>query len=223
MDILQAAQGGQLIATVAAATNIGEDQTRAAMAVLAGDIARRIARLAPDSDKYDDLLDILDDDDHDEYLDQPKEMLSRDAIKDGEDILKACYGSVQKAHDAAQKLDRPEGLSGDTFARLMTLTATLTLSAMSRQSKIVQFGVADTSGEAAPERGFIVTMFSALVTGFIEGFRQAMTRKPRRRRKRSTLSEIFGQSHSRRRSKRTRKRRSKTPSLNDLLGDLLKG
>lgn len=223
MDILDAAQDGQLLATVAAAAEIDDGQAREAIEVLSRDIARQIAKLTSDSDRFEDLLDVLDDDDHDEYLDDPGEILKRDAIEDGEDILEATYGSLDAAHRAARKLERPDGLTSQKFERLMSLAATLTLSAMSRQNRLLQFGVADVEGEYPGGRGFIATMISAIVTGFLEGFKQAITRK-RPRRKRDTLSDIFDSSRSKRKTRtKSRKRRSKTPSLKDLLGDLLKG
>ena len=222
MEILDSAQDGNLILVFASAAGVQEASARTALDTLTSDIARRIADLVKNSDRYDDLMDVLDEEERDQYLDKPGAILDRGAIEDGEDILKSAYGSLDVARSAARRIGAPDGIESDVFERIMTLAATLTLAAMARRNRIYQFGVAGGTGTEPEQRGFIATMISALITGFLEGFRQA-TRRKRRRRKRSAFDAVFGSKRSTRRTKRTRKRRQKTPSLNDLLGDLLKG
>jgi hypothetical protein len=231
IDILRHAQGGNLIVNLAAAAGIDTDRADAALDILSRAIARKIAARMDDPERYEGLLDILDDDDHDEYLDDPGEILSRDAVEDGEEILRVTYGSLNNAHRATGELEIPHGVEPDVFRRLMTLAATLTLAAMARRKQLYQIGITSQSGDEPAERGFIASMISAIITGFVEGFRQAITRKrSRRRSRRTTLESIFGAGRSTRRSMRSRRtsrsrkrRRSRTPSLDDLLGDVLKG
>jgi hypothetical protein len=221
IDVLEGCQNGQLIDTLGAACELSEVECRQALERLTPDIARLITERITDEDDYEDLVDILDDEDQTECLDNPTEMLSRGTISDGKDILEILYGSLDAAHSAARRIGAPEGVDEETFTRLMAMAAALTFSAMARRNQQYQLAAVD---QPAGGGGLISTLFNALVTGFMEGFRQATRRKTRRRRKRSLLEQILGTNKTRRRrSKRKRKRQSrrKTPSLRDLLGDIL--
>ncbi len=217
MDVVEAAQNGGLVQTFAMAAATDEAAARVALNLLSRDVARAIAGLVTDSERYDDLMDVLDEEDRDEYLEKPGELLGRDAVDDGEDILTIAYGSVEKARARAREIGAPDRLKTETFERMMTLAAPLTLAAMARRNRMLKMPLVEGQNEEPP-RGFIASMLHAIITGFKEGFMQAVTRK-RTRRRRTTLSSIFG----RKRTSRSRKRRTNSPSLNDLLGDLLKG
>jgi len=221
LDVLETCQNGQLIDTLGAACELSEAQCRQALQRLTPDIARLIQERITNEDDYEDLVDILDEEDQVECLDDPTEMLSRGTISDGKDILEILYGSLDDAHEAARRIGPPEGVDEDTFTRLMAMAAALTFAAMARRNQQYQLAAAD---QPPDNKGLIATLFSALVTGFMQGFREATRRKTRRRRKRSLLEQILGTgTTSRRRSTRKRKsrRRRKTPSLRDLLGDIL--
>ena len=227
IGVLENCQNGQLIDTLGAACELSETQCRRSLERLTPDIARLINERITDEDDYEDLVDILDEEDQTECLDDPTEMLSRGTISDGKDILEILYGSLDAAHAAARRIGPPESVDEDTFARLMAMAAALTFSAMARRNQQYQMAAVN---QSAGGGGLISTLFNALVTGFMEGFRQATRRKTRRRRKRSLLEQILGTGTSRRRSTRSRRRttrkrkrqsRRKTPSLRDLLGDIL--
>lgn len=221
IDVLETCQNGQLIDTLGAACELSEAQCRQALERLTPDIARLIEDRITNEDDYEDLIDILDEEDQVECLDDPTEMLSRGTISDGKDILEILYGSQGAADAAASRIGPPEGVDEGTFARLMAMAAALTFAAMARRNQQYQLAAAD---QPPGGNGLIATLLSALVTGFMQGFREATRRKTRRRRKRSLLEQIFGTgTTSRRKSTRKRKsrRRRKTPSLKDLLGDIL--
>lgn len=221
IDVLETCQNGQLIDRLAAWCELNEAQCRQSLERLTPAIARLINERITDEDDYEDLVDILDEEDQVECLDDPSEMLSRDTISDGNDILRILYGSLDAAHAAARKIGPPQGVSEDTFARLMAMAAALTFSAMARRNQQYQLAAVD---QPTDRDGLIARLWSALVTGFMEGFREGTRRKTRRRRKRSLLEQIFGTGTTSRRSStssRKRKSRRKTPSLKDLLGDIL--
>ena len=231
VEVLEDCQRGQLIDTLGAACELSETQCRQSLERLTPDIARRIGACISDEDDddYEDLIDILDEDEQVEYLDEANAMLSRGAISDGEDILKLLYGSMSNAHAAARKIGAPRGVDDDAFARLMTMAAALTFAAMARRNQQYQLAALDhPDDQSVGGDGLIATLINALVTGFMQGFREATRRKRSRRRKRSMLEQIFGSGTTRRRRStrrrsrsRKRRRRRKTPSLRDLLGDIL--
>lgn len=225
LEVLEGCQNGQLIDTLGAACELSEEQCRQSLDRLTPDIARRISERIPDEDSYEDLVDILDEEEQVEYLDDPNAMLSRSAIGDGEDILELLYGSMDQARAAAQKIGPPEGVDGDAFARLMTMAAALTFSALARRNQQYQLAAARSpEGEPPASEGFIAMLIGALITGLMQGLKTS-TRRRRRRRNRGVLEKIFGTGTTRRRrsTRKRKRRRRKTPSLNDLLGDILGG
>ena len=227
LEILSEGQSGLLIKTLGDACDLSEDQCRQSLEKLVPDIARRISDHIEDDDDLEELVDILDREEQTKYLDDRNAMFSRDIVHDGKDILELVYGSLDKAHDAAERIGPPKGVDDDVFERLMTIVASLTFAAMARRNQHVQLAAMDgpKDGEQRVDEGFFMMIINALITGFMEGARQSTTR--RRRRKRSMLERIFGtksRSRRRRRSSSSRKRRSrrrKTPSLKDILGDIL--
>ncbi len=230
MDVLDACQSGQLVAAVGIASDLEEAQCRQALERLTRDIARRVSERVSEQDDIDDLLDVLDEEEEYEYLDNPKAMLGRDGIADGEEILKLLYGSLDEAGQVAAQIGAPRGVDDEVFARLMTVAASLTLAAMARRNKQFQMSLADhDAAENGSKGGFVAMLVSALVAGLMQALRQAV-RPSRRRRKRNILTSIFGSekkrrpsSTSRRKSRRRKSRRRKTPTLKDLLGDIIGG
>jgi hypothetical protein len=225
LTILDASQNGQLVTTLAAACNLDEEPCRQSLQRLVPEIARRINDHIEDDDDLEELVDILDEEEQAAILDDPNALFSRNAVRDGHDILELLYGSVDKAHDRAEDIGPPRGVDEDLFERLMTMAAALTFAAMARRNHLLQHGVSSSeAGNMVPEdQGFFSMIISALITGFMQGARQSTRR--RRRRKRSILERVVGTNKRRRRKTSYRKRRSrrrrKTPSLKDIIGDIL--
>ena len=223
IDVLEACQGGQLIDTLAAACQISESECRQSLERLVPEISRLIGERITDEDDLEDLVDILDEEEQVRYLDDPQAMLSRGAIKDGEDLLEILYGSLDQAHDVAEDIGPPRGVDEDVFERLMTMAAALTFSAMARRNQTYQMAAMSEPDDAASEQGIIAMFFSALMEGIRQGMDQAYRRKRTRRRKRSLLERILGLEAPKRtykRRKKSRSRKRKTPSITDLIGDI---
>ena len=210
LDIIASAQGGALVTHLAAAAGVDQETARAALDRLVPEIARRIAEKATDPDEYEHLLGVVDDSEADDYLDNPRTLLSRSATKDGEDILAYLYGSLDAARREAARIGAPPGMKKPTFEALMTFAAALVLAAMTRRSKTLAMPAAGLVGGAGG--GIASVLIGAVVKGLVDGMKRALV--PRRRRTRISR---------RRSSSSRRKRSSRTPSLNDILGDLVKG
>ncbi len=227
MDVLNQCQAGQLVATMSMSCDLDEVQCQQVLQLQTSQIARRISEQITDEDDYEDLLEVLDEEEEYEYLDKPNAILGRDAISDGEEILKLLYGSLDKARDAAAQMSIPPDVDAEVAARLMTLSATLTLAAMARRNQQFQLSAASQDAAESDGRqgeGLIAMIVSAFVAGLMQALRQTV-RPRRRRRKRNILSSIFGTGPKKRRRRRSRRRRRrrKSPTLNDLLGDILRG
>jgi len=208
-EIIASAQGGHLITHLAAAAGVDQPTARAALDRLVPEIASRIADKAGDPEEHQHLLDVVDDSEADDYLDNPRTLLSRSATKDGEDILAYLYGSVAAARREAARIGAPAGMEQPTFEALMTFAAVLVLAAMTRRSKRLAMPAAGLLGSG--NGGIAAALIGAVVKGLIDGMKRALV--PRRRR------TSIG---TRRRSSSRRKKSNRKPDLNDILGDLVK-
>jgi len=209
LDIITSAQSGGLIVQLATAAGVDPQTARTALDALVPAIAGRIAEKASDEDEHAHLLAVVDDSEADDYLDNARTLLSRSAVRDGEDILTYLYGSLDAARSEAERISAPAGMTQETFDRLMTFAAALVLAAMTRRNKMLKMpatalGVSAGSCIAAG-------LVGAVIKGFVDGMKRALV--PRRRRTR------IG---TRRTSRTRRKRSSRAPSLNDILGNLVK-
>ena len=97
-------------------------------------VPRRLsARVAVEPAEHEVLLDVVARGGFECYLDDPRALFGRAAVRDGEDVLTYAYGSVDAAREEAKTVGPPRGLDRDVFARLMTLAASLVLAAMARK------------------------------------------------------------------------------------------
>jgi len=219
------ANGGRQVAAIAAAAGISPQEMERLLRLQVPAIATRIReRAAADEAELEAVFDLLEDGEAEEYLQKEREITTRDAVADGEDILEHLYGSLEAARAAAPV---PEDMSPELAARLMTFSAVLTVAAMTRRyrTEVLPAMSAAASGEGAGG-GLLALLLSALIDGLIKGLSRALL--PRRRRRRTRYSYRYrrkrrrtGRRRSRRRTSRRRRRRSSS-ILEDVLGNVLK-
>lgn len=206
MALMAAGQQGLLIQTVGGLVGVEEPVAARALERLSRTIARRLsARVAVEPAEHEVLLDVVARGDFERYLDDPRALFGRQAVRDGEDLLAYVYGSVDAAREEAKAVGPPRGLDRDVFARLMTLAASLVLAAMAR--KMEQQAKADSAvaGPAGVLKELGETVMRGLADGTLRTFRRA------RFRRRMALRRL---GFSLRRPERG-------ASLDELLGDLL--
>jgi len=217
------ANGGRQVAAIAAAAGISPQEMEQLLRLQVPVVAARIRERAGDDEaELEAVFDLLEDGEAEEYLGKEREITTRDAIADGEDILEHLYGSLQAAREAAPV---PEGMSPELAARLMTFSAVLTVAAMTRRyrTEVLPAMSAAASGEPAGS-GLLALLISALIDGLVKGLARALL--PRRRRRRARYSHRYRRRRrrrGRRRSRRrTRRRRRDASVLEDVLGSVLK-
>jgi hypothetical protein len=208
MAIIAAGQNGLLIRSVGGAIGVDEPVARAAIERLLPPMARQLSERAHEPEESEIVLDVVAYGGFQRYLDDPRALLGREAIRDGEDMLTYLYGSVEAAREQARAIGPPAGLDAEVFARLTTLAACLVLGAMARRLEhhdhedLAELGVS----------GMLKGLGQAIVRGFIEGSTRSLGRR---------------RAGFRRRMARRRARRdhspSRRPSLDEILSDLLGG
>jgi hypothetical protein len=221
LTIIGEANGGRLPAQLA--DHVGENiaDIEIALSKLIPEFAKQIKTKAEaDLQDYEDLLDVVDDEEQINYLSNPEWSFSSDALEDGKQILNHLYGSVGNAQAAAGNIE-----ISTTSKDFLCLTATFTIAAMaSRNQALGLTGGADEDGDQG-QQGLIAIIIAALLKGLMQALGSSFGARRRRRRRtygRRRSTRRRRRSSSRRRSRR-RRRRKKTPSLNDLIGDLFRG
>lgn len=208
MALISAGHGGRLLRNLGGPAGIEEPLVRTALERLLPPLARRLSEQAADPVERELLLDAVAEGGYQRYLDDPRALLGRDAIVDGEELLVHLYGSLDLARQEAKSVGPPRGLDADVFARMMTLAASLLLAVMARrQALLAGRDVSAAQGSAA----IIAGLVEAVVRGFVEGTMRSL--RPRRR---------TGALSRRRRWPRRRSNEAARPaSIEALLGELL--
>ncbi len=220
LETIKAANEGKLIDGLGKACGISKSEANHALDKLVPAIASEIlAKSDNNPDDYQDLIEIVDDEEQVNYLTKPSWSFSIAAIEDGQDILSHLFGSVSDAIANQLQLDHDDA----TNARLANFTATFCVAALASRNQALFFTSEPEENEEPSG------LWAMLVAALLKGLMQSLTRKrPRRRYRRRT----YGRKKTRKRrstrrrkstSTRKRRRRNKTPSLNDLIGDLFRG
>ena len=205
LALMAAGQQGLLIQTVGGVVGVEEPVASEALERLSRAIARRLsARVAVEPAEHEVLLDVVARGDFERYLDDPRALFGRAAVRDGEDVLAYAYGSVEAAREEATALGPPPGLDRDVFARLMTLAASLVLAAMARTMEQAR-SRSVVAGPAGVLKDLGETVMRGLADGTLRTFR-----RPRFRRRMAL-----------RRLGLSLRRPERGASLDELLGDLL--
>ena len=206
MALMAAGQHGLLIKAVGGVVGVEEPVAGRALERLSRAIARRLsARVAVEPAEHEVLLDVVARGGFERYLDDPRALFGREAVRDGEDLLAYAYGSVEAARDDAKAVGPPAGLDRDVFARLMTLAASLVLAAMARKLEQQARASSAVSGSAGVLKEFGETVMRGLADGTLRTFRRASFRR------RMALRRLGF----------SLRRPEGGASLDDLLGDLL--
>jgi hypothetical protein len=210
MALIAAGQQGLLIHTVAGVIGVDEPVARAALERLLRAIAHRLSERAADPVEHEILLDVIARGGFQRYLDDPRVLFGRDAVRDGESVLVYLYGSVEAARARAHTLGSPAGLDREVFARLMTLAAVLLPAAIARRLDQL---ARDPAGEAGAA-GMLKGLGRAMLRGLADGTVRTVLRRASFRHRIAVRRLIM----SRRRPGQSPSRRSR---LDVLLGDLL--
>lgn len=210
MQVIEAGHQGHLFATVGVAAGVDAEVARAALERLLPPLARRLSEHAGDPVEEAALLDVIAGGGYRRYLEDPRALLGRDSIRNGEEALIYLYGSLEAARQEANAVGPPASLDRDVFARMMTLAASLLLAAMAqRREHLLQHSTAEDSSIATALKG----LWQAALRGFLEGSTRAVRPLGGSR----SFARLM---HARRRKQRGR-REPDRPSLDELLGDLV--
>lgn len=228
--MLEAAQGGQLFANVAAAIKSDPQSTQAAMEALCPAIAQQLLDAASAYDGLmQSLVEVLEDGAEGSPLHDADALTGKESIADGGMILEDVYGSKDEALDALGPL--ASGVSTSALPKLAAISATAVVAALTQ----AQMPMALTGAQPAIGGGGILgTIMDALVKGVVsEATRQIRqrtgigwgTRRRTTRRKTTTRKTSARKTAARKktatRKTSTRRKTSAAISIENIIRDML--
>jgi len=217
ITVLEQAQGGRLMDTIAASLDIDAGQTRKAMAKLCPAIAAKLAEKAKaDEELFQSLLDLIADNAEVSPLAAPDGLTSAEAISDGNAILSDVYGSRNAAMVALREAD--PSLPERELSRLPPISATAVVAALAQTTRALSLssGEAQPAGGSSAAQGFIGALVSAIIAGIVSALAKQFTGSRRRR-----TTARYSRTRSRRKTSSTRRRRTSTASVEDIFRDVL--
>jgi hypothetical protein len=223
IEELERAQGGQLFRKLGELAGISPPEAKRALEAMCPPIAARLQARAAQPAEFEQLLNLLEDNDSD--LLKEGDPGSDEVKADGLAVLVDLYGSDDAARSEAEMAGRALRIDGQAMQRLQPVAAQLVLALLSERFR-KENDIADAPEPAASEHsaqpaatgggksiwGFFVAAAGAAIT------RALMNRLlPRRRRRTRYAYDDYRGRTTRRRRKSTRQ-----PSLEDLFRDLIR-
>jgi hypothetical protein len=223
MSTLDEAQGGQLYRKLGEIAGVSPSDARRAIEAFCPAIAARLKTRAEDSDAFEHLLALLDDNDGD--LLASGDLACRDTAEDGEAVLEQAYGSLDASREEATATARALRIDRSASEQLQPIAAALVLAMLSRRyDREASEGSAPEAGdqeqgpeEASGRKTGIFHILLAAIGGAILR-RLVNSLRPRRRRRSGYAASRYGS----RRAGRSRRRRRREPGLEDLFRELLR-
>jgi hypothetical protein len=227
--MLEAAQGGQLFANVAAAIKADPQSTRAAMEALCPAIAQQLLDAArADDGLMQSLVEVLEDGAEGSPLQDADALTGRESIDDGQMILEDVYGSTDEALEALGPL--VSGVSAPALRKLAAISATAVVAALTQaQMPMTLTGTQQAMGGG----GILGTIMDALVKGVVSeatrqirqrtgigwGTRRRTTRKTTARK--TTARKTSTRKKAATRKTSTRRKPSSSISIESIIRDML--
>lgn len=131
-SILSSAQGGQLIANLAARFGITEEQVESAIQALTPALAMGLHRAAEEPQTFGRTLGALDAANRYSFFDEPDAAHSEDSVTLGSDLVTEMFGSSAATGQILQAASRDSGISPDILGQLLPVLASVLLSGLTK-------------------------------------------------------------------------------------------
>jgi len=142
IDLLQQAQGGNGLGAIGEQFGLDESQTAAAVQELAPVIAAGLRRnMAQSPENVVALVQALQNDNHEQYLDDPDAIKSGSAAEDGNAILGHVFGSKEVSREVAMRAASSSGIGSSIMKQLLPVIASMVIGSLTKKM---------TGGAAAP-------------------------------------------------------------------------
>lgn len=131
-SILSSAQGGQLIANLAARFGLTEEQIESAIQALMPALAMGLHRAAEEPQTFGRTLGALDAASRYSFFDEPDAAHSEDSVTLGRDLVTEMFGSPAATGQVLQAAARESGVRPDILSQLLPVLASVLLSGLTK-------------------------------------------------------------------------------------------
>lgn len=138
MNLLEAITNGQGQPLQQLARQFGIDQNTAENVVkqflpaLTNGVKKNVQR---DDNGLDDLLNALNRDQHERYLDQPEQLNQQETVQDGNNILGHLFGDKQVSRELAGRTAKTTGLDSSLLKQMLPMVASMMMGALNKQTQ----------------------------------------------------------------------------------------
>jgi len=158
LDVLLSAQGGGAVQQLGQSAGLSPDQTAAILQQVVPAMTRGLQRNAGSGDGLGALIGALAGGSHQRYLENPAEVTTSGAVREGESILGHIFGNRDVSRNVAARAAQQTGVSSDVIKQLLPMIAPLVMAALSKR--------ADEQGALSPaapaDSGVLSTLNSIL-------------------------------------------------------------
>ncbi|WP_051949502.1 DUF937 domain-containing protein [Methylosinus sp. PW1] len=121
VDIIQSAQGGQIIENLSERFGLASWQTRSAVESLLPALVAALSKAAEEPDSLRPVLDAANDSAHRAAFESAEEAHSQASVEGGDAIVAHLFGSASAAGEVSQFVARDSGLRADVLQRLLPI------------------------------------------------------------------------------------------------------
>ena len=121
VDIIQSAQGGQIIENLSARFGLASWQTRAAVEALLPALVAALRKAADEPGALRPVIDAANDQAHRAAFESAEEAHSQASVEGGDAIVAHLFGSASAAGEVSQLAARESGLRADVLQRLLPI------------------------------------------------------------------------------------------------------
>lgn len=133
IDVIMNAQGSP-VQQISKDLGVNEQQVTSAMSQFIPALTNGMKRNI-DQGGLDNLMNALNQGEHDRYLDDPNALRQPEAINDGNNILGHLLGDKQVSRELAQRTSQQTGLSTDLLKQMLPMVAGAVMGAMKKRTR----------------------------------------------------------------------------------------
>lgn len=134
LEMILKSQNGAAVEEMAKNFGVGKTEAGSAVAKLLPALMQGMKKNVASQGGLESLLNALNRDNHQQYLENPSRALQAEGIQDGNKILGHLLGSKEVSRQVAGAAAQQTGLSADVLKRMLPVVATMFMGSMSKQT-----------------------------------------------------------------------------------------
>ena len=134
LDLLKETGGEQSVGQLASRLNLGSSETKSIIDAVAPALMRSLQKGSGSASGLASLTKALESGNHARYIDRPEELLSDNAVNDGNKILGHLFGSKDVSRNVAANAAEQSGVDASLVKKALPLLAGLAMGALNKKS-----------------------------------------------------------------------------------------